>query len=198
MDHVMDRIITLEWNFAGQLDPLPGPCDKELFQRNRRNYLSALAPEILENYCRDLEGAWEEGRNPMEERRDALAAQTAPDRSSKGGMPRHSPEKDYLLDWISRALATWQERLAAEYPRLIGKRPPIRREKESGGQASFETLMWSELAACSVITLRSYAAYVERLEKAGGNLNQMIWENIAASCGCASLKEAESRLLHNV
>ena len=126
---------------------------------------------------------------------NALAARMESKQFQSDSMLGNSFEKEYLLDWISRALATWQGKLAVEYPCLIGKKTPIRREDETDGQPSFETLMWSELVPCSVHTLRSYAAYVECLQKAGNSLNRIIWEKIVTAYGYPSLEVAESRLL---
>ena len=191
---IVDSIISLEWEFSNQSDTLSCPCDFEAFQWNRANYLNALTAEILENYYQDLRNAQGEGRNPISEKRKYLMEQTASSQLRGQGGETYSLEKEYLLEWISQVLAMWQESLAQEYPRLIGKRTPIKRDRETGVQPSFETMMRCELAACSIITLRSYAAYVEKLQKTGGNLNQMIWEKIVVRCGYSSLKEAESQL----
>ncbi len=69
MKELIEMIIEQEWVFADQMEAQSCPCGWELFRQNRWNYLSALAPEILESCYRDLCNARNEGWNPARERK---------------------------------------------------------------------------------------------------------------------------------
>ena len=70
----------------------------------------------------------------------------------------------------------------------------ISRSADRQNAASFETYLRGELLTYSVETLRLYAAYVEKLQKAGRNMNRMILEDTIGRCGYPSLEAAEQRL----
>lgn len=192
------EIVSLEWMLLEQAGPVPGraPCQEEGFSAMRTSQLMAWNQDMRESYYRDLREAAEAGRNPFREQAGYLLERTDPAEYEriKASLPERSPEKDYLLDWICQAHAAWQEELAVRYPRLTGGKRGIRRDTDSACCTSFETRLWAELTACSVRTLRLYAAYVERLQKAGENLNGIIFRNIAATYGWRTLEDAEARL----
>lgn len=191
-------IVSLEWALLEQAGPCGGraPCQEEGFSAMRTGQLLAWNQDMRESYYQDLQAAAAEGRNPFYEQAGFLLERTDPAEYEriKAALPERSLEKDYLLDWICRAHAVWQEELAVRYPRLTGGGRAIRRSSDSALCASFETRLWAELTSCSVRTLRLYAAYVESLQKTGGNLNETILQNIAAAYGWKTLEAAEARL----
>ena len=84
--------------------------------------------------------------------------------------------------------------MAAQYPVLASRGRQISRAADRQNADSFETYLRGELLTYSVKTLRLYAAYVEKLRKAGENMNRMILEDTVGRCGYPSLEEAERRL----
>ena len=77
---------------------------------------------------------------------------------------------------------------------LASRGRDISRSADRQNAASFETYLRGELLTYSVETLRLYAAYVEKLQKAGRNMNRMILEDTIGRCGYPSLEAAEQRI----
>lgn len=200
MTTLVKDIIALEWELFDQVENRGGraPCqeDSGMFAAMRASQLMAWSPEMLESYYQDLREARSQGRNPLGEKYGYMMERTSPAEYAeiKEQLPSRTMEKMYLIDWISDAHVVWQEALAQRYPHLTGRGRAIRKSEDSQTTTSFETYLWGELSTYSVRTLRLYAAYVERLQKEGRDMNRMILENTVARYGYDSLEAAEQRL----
>lgn len=197
MSHIIEEIIALEWDLIKRAElgreQTLDRCGREFFASNRKSRLTAWSETLRESYYQDLYAAQKAGRNPMDERYCYMLEQTDPEAFMriKGQLPERSMEQLYLMDWISEHLVEWQEGLAQKYPHLVGRQDLIRRNPENGHEKTFEAHIRCELATFSEQTLRTYAAYIELLQKNGKNLNQMIFENVIEPYGCQTLEEAE-------
>ena len=174
------------------------PCqdDSQMFSAMRDSQLSAWNDDMCLSYLADLQAAQREGRNLFVEKYGYMMKLMNPEEYTgmQEKLPPHSMERDWLIDWISKAQVVWQEALAATYPYLVGNGRNIRKSEGNSQVASLESYLCGELSTYSVQTLRLYAAYVERLQKAGDNLNEMILRNMVAVYGYSSLGAAEARL----
>lgn len=203
MTQIIEDIIALEWDMTNRTDLINRlrPCmyDKDLFITNRKRLLATWNEDLQKSYYQDLCMAQKEGRNPVNEKYGYMLEQTNPEEYDriKDQLPECSLEKLFLIDWISQHLVEWQEGLAQKYPRLVGNKNMIRRNQDNQQQKTFEAHIRSELATFSEETLRTYAAYIEQLQKSGLNLNQMIFENVVAPYGCQTLEEAEQFLIEH-
>lgn len=200
MTDINQEIINIEYGMLDCIQNHEGrmPCqdDMQMFAAMRDSQLSAWSEELRESYLNDLHAARQEGRNLYDEKFGYMLELTNPAAYDgiRSMLPPRSLEKNWLIEWISKAQVVWQEALAALYPRLVGEERAIRRSETDPCADSFETYLFGELSTYSVETLRRYAAHVERLQKMGENLNEMILRNTVAIYGYGSLEAAEAHL----
>lgn len=200
MTEINREIIAIEHEMFDRVQNRGGraPCqdDSQLFSAMRDSQLSAWNEEMCQSYLADLQAARRESRNLLSEKYGYMMEQTNP--AEYAEIQTHLPpcnlEKEWLIDWISKAQVAWQEALADAYPCLVGRGRVIRKSGDSPHAISFETYLCGELSTYSVRTLRLYAACVERLQKTGKNLNRMILRNTVAVYRYRSLEEAEAQL----
>lgn len=200
MTEINQQIINIEYGMLDCVQNHEGrtPCqdDMQMFSTMRDSQLSAWSDELRESYLEDLRTAQQEGRNLYDEKFGYMLELTNPNAYAKiqSLLPPRSLEKNWLIEWISRAQVAWQEALASLYPRLVGEKRTLRESEDSPCASAFEAYLFGELSTYSVETLRRYAAYVERLQKSGENLNEMILRNTVAMYGYGSLEAAEAHL----
>ncbi len=193
-------IVETEWRLFDQVQNIGGRAscqdDRTTFEIMRSSQLEAWSEQMRESYAQDLRLAQREGRNPLSEKYAYMMQRTDPAgfAAIRDRIPPRSAQKDVLIDAICAAHVAWLESLALRYPRLVGQGRAIRRQLDSLTVTSFETYLWGELATYSRQTLELYAAYVEKLRRAGKNMNEMILKNTTDQYGFASLEEAERRL----
>lgn len=203
MDTSVQELLDLEWRLfdaapqAGQRSARPE--DREMFSVTRSAELSVWSPKLRESWRRDLLTARAEGRNPINEKYIYMLKGVDQERYNalKTVLPEADMEKLWLVDWICQAEIIWQEALLQKYPRLTKNSRAIHRSADNPESVSFETYMWGELMACSVITLRLYASQIEKAQKAGKNLCEDVLGNIVRQLGYDSLEIAEKRILHH-
>lgn len=99
-----------------------------------------------------------------------------------------------MIDRLCEIHVQSMERLAARYPRVIGRGRPIRRQVDSPQVTSSETYLWGELQTYSQKMLDLLTAYIEQLARVGQNLDEIILQNTVAYYGYANLEDAENAL----
>lgn len=155
------------------------------FEVLRASLMEAWTPELLESYRKDLETARAEKQNLLCQRYAYMLVRAQPETYAalRERLPEISPERRWLAEWITAAMVRWRIEAAARYPALVSRGRAIRSDEDRPGAVSFETYLSGELMTYSVETLRLYAAYIERLTKAGRNLDLKIWENVVRHYG---------------
>lgn len=164
------------------------------FEVSRVSQMEAWPIELLRAYQRDQRTAREEGRNLLCERYARMLARTQPERYAalETQLPPVSMERRWLAEWISAVMIRWRMETASRYPALVSRGRAIRSEEDRPGAASYETYLLGELLTCSVETLRAYAAYIERLTRAGENLCLNALKNAVRHYGYDSPETAEA------
>ena len=199
-EETIGTIVGIEWEMMDKVQNCGGRAhcqdDWETFRLMRTSQMRAWNQPMLDSYLDDLRSAQTEGRNLLCEKYAYMMERTNPAEYAalRGFLPVPSLEKEWLADWICREHVRWQEELAAQYPVLASRGRDISRSADRQHAASFETYLRGALLTYSVETLRLYAAYVEKLQKAGRNMNRMILEDTIGRCGYPSLEAAEQRL----
>lgn len=192
------HIVSKEWTMFDKVHNCGGRAccqdDWGTFEVMRGSQIEAWPEVLLESYWKDLNQAESEGRNVLCEKYAYMMKRTYPEEyeAIREHLPVPSTEKIWLTEWISTALTACQEELASRYPCLIRQGRPVRQEDDRPGTVSFETYLRGELLTYSVETLRTYAAYIEKLGKDGKNLCLMILENMVHHYGYADIAAAEA------
>lgn len=199
-EDTIETIVEIEWEMMDKVQNCGGRAhcqdDWKTFNLMRTGQMLAWNQPLLDSYLDDLHNAQAEGRNLLCEKYAYMMERTSPEEYAaiKNYLPVPSLEKEWLVDWICQAHIAWQAELAQQYPALASRGRNISRDSDQQNAASFETYLWGELRTYSVRTLRLYAAYVERLQKAGRNMNRMILADTVSRCGYSSLEAAEFQL----
>lgn len=200
MQHIIDVIITIEWEMFDKVDNVSGRAacqdNERTFRIMRGSQFEAWDDATLESYLRDLQSALAEGRNLLTEKYAHMMEYTAPleFRDMEDRLPKVPVKKKELIRKITRQQLAWHERIASEFPLLVNQGRPIHTAEESMYDTSVETYMIGELTTYSMDTLRAYESYMEKLAAEGKNLSRMTLENTAKAHGYASLEEAEAAL----
>lgn len=163
--------------------------DEEVFQTIRGNQLKSWNYPMLESYRRDIGNALAERRNLYCERYAHLLVQLDPGKyqNLQDGLPKIVIEKRWLVDWNCQARRSWWEALGCMRVEVQMLMWSLYKNADKMDQ---EVCLRSELMTYSVETLRLYAAYVEKLQKEGKNIDQIILAQILNGYGYSSLDDA--------
>ena len=200
MTELTNEIIEMEWDLFDKVQNVGGRAscqdDKTTFFIMRSSQLEAWTQAMRESYREDLLQARKTGRNPLSEKYGYMMQRTSPAEFAQimHLLPPRLPQKDAMIDRICAAHVVWLEEMTEKYPHVAGRGRVIRKEQDTPLATSFETYLWGELATYSMTTVARYAEYVERLQREGKNLNEMILQNTVSQYGYASLEQAESKL----
>ena len=200
MNDTIRDIVEREWILFDKVNNIGGRAscqdERQTFFIMRSSQLAAWTEEMQLSYLEDIREAEAAGRNPLSEKYGYMMERTSPAEFAgiREQLPPRTPEKDALIVRICEIQVTWQEDLAARYPKLTGRGRSIRRSEDSPVNTSFETYLWGELATYSEKTLKLYADYVEQLKNEGRSLPEMVLQNTIEQYGFKSLAEAEERL----
>lgn len=196
----MEQIIALEWKMFDRVHNPGGRAacqnDPKRFASMRASQFAAWSPELRDCYWQDLQQAAAQGRNVMQEKYAYMMARTCPAEYAaiQAYLPPLAPEKQPMIDRLCEIHVQSMERLAARYPRVIGRGRPIRRQADSPQVTSSETYLWGELQTYSQKMLDLLTAYAAQLARAGQNLDEIILQNTVVYYGYASLEDAENAL----
>jgi hypothetical protein len=152
------------------------------FQRNRRAQFSAWSPKTLESYLDDLEAARDDENNLMTMKYARMANQIP--------CLNDDPFIDKIVD-IQRA---WQADILEKYPYLMRGGRVLSSREDSIFRTSFETYLRGELETYSKETLHRLYEDMQRCQRDGINMNEVIYNSLAISYGFSSAEEAESAL----
>lgn len=196
-EDLIREIVSTEWMMFDKVHNCGSQAccqdDWGTFEVMRGSQMEAWPLDLLENYCKDLRTAESEGRNLLCEKYAYMMEQANPEEyeAIRDRLPVPSIEKVWLTDWICSVLTLCQKETAAQYPALASRYRVVNQNEDRSRAVSFETYLRGELMTYSVETLRTYAAYIEKLTKEGKNLSLMILENAVRHYGYTDLEVAE-------
>jgi len=195
-----DTIVSIEWDLFQQVQNIGGRAscqdDRETFFIMRASQLDAWTPAMRKSYLADLHAAAEDGRSPLSEKYAYMMERTDPVGYArvKDALPPRSPEKLALIDFICAVHVDWLRKLSRKFPLLTGRGRNIDRSWDTPYSTSMETYLYGELSTYSLNTLLLYRDFVEQLQQAGQNLNELILRNTVLRYGYSSLEETEAHL----
>lgn len=151
----------------------------EGFRIMRGSQFSAWSEETLLSYLEDLKEAEQAGKNLMTlkyARMDNL-------------IPPLS--ENPLIAEIAAIQVDWQEKLAAEFPRVLGRGRAITDETANPGGTSFLRYLAAELETYSDRTISLLRRDMEAFLESGRNMAREIYSAMVRELGYDSLEDAE-------
>lgn len=200
MEHLVEKIVKLEWEFFGQTKNQGGRAscqeDWETFQIMRGGQFSSWTEELRESYYKDLLDAKAAGRNLITEKYGRMMESTDKEEYEKikEYFPVISKERKAIAEQIIMIQVGWLEEFADNYPNLAGQARHIHTSEDTPYDTSAETYLRGELDTYSENTFLLYGRYVAELQKSGKNLTAMINEYVVKKYGYADLEAAEKKM----
>jgi hypothetical protein len=192
-----ERLIQEEWlnftavhNEGGRADCQDDP---ETFFIMRRSQFVCWSEELTDSWYNDLVNAKNQGRNLLSEKYAWMMRSTAP--FEFGQISRYlvfpSINAEHMIEEIVSVEVEWMENYEKQYPFMASGNRPVRKEKDSEYETSFETYLIGELHTYSEKTLKLYLEMIKRLKTEGKSLAKEVMNAMVKAYGYQDLDDAE-------
>ncbi len=193
-------IAQFEWKLFQRVNNTGGRAscqdNPNTFFKMRMSQWMIYPREILESYWKDLNDAWNEGRNLIFEKYGFMMETTYPDEYEKilPHLPKVSEEAAAIIDELAALHIKWDREVMEQYPH-IRSNGRVLRSSEDGvlTGSSSESYLKGEYRTYSQKTLKLIWKFAKEADEKGENLLKNIVENETRFYGYASLEEAEEK-----
>lgn len=193
-------IAQFEWELFQRVNNTGGRAscqdNPNTFFKMRMSQWMIYPREILESYWKDLNDAWNEGRNLIFEKYGFMMETTYTDEYEKilPHLPKVSEEAAAIIDELAALHIKWDREVMEQYPH-IRSNGRVLRSSEDGvlTGSSSESYLKGEYRTYSQKTLKLIWKFAKEADEKGENLLKNIVENETRFYGYASLEEAEEK-----
>ena len=199
-DHLITRIVTLEWELFQNVKNSGGRAscqdDHATFKINRLSQAQSWSEPALESYLEDLENAKNQGRNLLSEKYGRMMASTSKSdyESIKHLLPPLEDEIHPLVKKIVNIVIDWGQELVKKYPNLVQRGRPLNSFQDTADVTSLETYLRGELLTYSKKTLALLYDHYQKLKTGDINGFEIIMDYMIKQYGYTSLEQANIRM----
>lgn len=200
MEHLVDKIVTLEWQQFDKVKNEGGRADCQddfmTFSIMRKSQYLTWDEALLMSYLYDLEEANRNGWNLIMEKYARMMESTSFKQYEqlKDTLPVRSDKRIAIQEEIIKIQVAWMEDFAINYPQMAQNARSIHTKEDNAYNTSYETYLRGEMSCYSEETFLLYGRFIARLFKEGKNLAYETMKNTALLYGYESLEEAEQLL----
>lgn len=191
-------ITGMEWKMFRQLDTILGQPNTQddymTYMIMRTSQFLMWHDEMLESYQKDLDEAYDAGRNQQQEKFGYMAKWVRPEEYAalQDQLPPVSPEKTALIDAILEIQNRQVAALRAEFPNLTRNEQKLRAEGDALPPVDYAIYSRSEMQTYSVHTLELYLSFFRALDESGISMPRYALQYMVAAFGFPSLEAAEA------
>ena len=195
------EIVKIEWDMFQRVNNTGGRAscqdDPDTFFYMRMSQWAVYSDELLISYRKDLEEAWNCGRNFLFEKYGGMMKNTFREEYEeiKDVLPKVSDHAAKVIDELAAIHVKWDRAFMEEYPHIRKNgRLFLSRDDSAWGGVSSETYFREEVATYSEHTLYLLEKEMKEADRKGENLLKDMIAYEAAFYGYHSLEDAEKSL----
>lgn len=201
-EELIFEIVKIEWDMFQRVHNTGGRAscqdDPDTFFRMRMSQWAVYSDDLLKSYRKDLEDAWNEGRNFLFEKYGGMMKNTFPEEYEeiRDILPAVSDHARAVIDELAAIHVEWDREFAQKYPHIRENgRLFNSRDDSAWGGVSSKTYFREEAATYSERTLEFLEKEMKEAKKNGENLLSDMIACEVAFYGYKSLDDAEKTLL---